>query len=218
MGLMDKKAWLIRPKPSGVNRLQEFLDEQLIAVGWPGLGDLSGNREYEVKMKLRDRYADNASALSALKMIVYRMSPGDLVLIPYEKSIFFGEIVGEYTYDKKRDEMETGFPHQRKAEWFDLVLSREELPVELQKSTRVVRTAAELTKHLHLIERILKENHAVKRKVNKEQVVETKTSSFHIEKEELAIHAKQVVKQELNSDDPQIRLRAADIALRYFLE
>lgn len=208
---MTNKAWLIRPKPSGIDRLQEFLDEQMIAVGWPGLGDLTGTREYELKLKLRQEYADNASALSALKMIVYRMSPGDFVLVPQENSIFFGEIVSNYIYEERHDEITTGFPHQRRVEWFDLVLSRDELPTDLQKSTRVVRTAAELTKHIHLIEELLSTHQAKRRRKSSEA-----NPSDSMDEEQLVEKAKRIVGQELASEDPLVRLRAAEVIFNYF--
>lgn len=212
---MTGKAWLIRPKPSGIDRLQEFLKEQIIAVGWPGLGDLAGTREYELKLKLREEYADNASALSALKMVVYRMSPGDYVLVPQENSIFFGEITSNYIYKEERDELATGYPHQRQVDWYDLVLSRDELPAELQKSTRVVRTAAELTKHIHLIEELLT-SHQAKKRVSNGMRQGNSANDFNTE--QLVDHAKKVVGQELTNEDPIVRLRAAEVIFNFFIE
>ena len=41
------RAWVVRPYPHNIYRMQEFLDENMIAIGWPGIGDLSAviNRE-----------------------------------------------------------------------------------------------------------------------------------------------------------------------------
>lgn len=212
---MSEKAWLIRPKPGGVIRIKEFLDEEIVAVGWPGIGDLKGIREYELKMRLKDLYPDNASALSALKMIVYRMEPGDYILAPQDKSIFFGRIVSDYFYQKEKDNSETGYPHQRKVEWYDLVLSREELPLELQKSTRVVRTAAELTKHRKVIDQLLIQYKAKVRnkdilKKDPEGVIQTSANA-----ENLIERAKLVLEQELNHEDPYVRIRAAEVICSY---
>lgn len=212
---MSEKAWLIRPKPGGKIRIKEFLEEQIVAVGWPGIGNLEGTREYELKMKLKDLYPDNASALSALKMIVYRMEPGDYVLAPQDKSIFFGKIVSGYLYQEEKDNSETGYPHQRKVEWYDLVLSREELPLELQKSTRVVRTAAELTKHRELIDQLLIKNKAQGRKKEPGEKDSDERMSPSVGTENLIDRAKLVLEQELTHEDPYVRLRAAEVIFSY---
>ena len=39
---MANKAWLVRPYPSNINRINEFQTENIVAIGWPGIGDLTG--------------------------------------------------------------------------------------------------------------------------------------------------------------------------------
>ena len=34
-------AWIVRPYPHGKYRIKEFLANNMIAIGWPGIGDLS---------------------------------------------------------------------------------------------------------------------------------------------------------------------------------
>ena len=33
-------AWIIRPKPHGHNRLQDFLEKNIVGISWPGIGKL----------------------------------------------------------------------------------------------------------------------------------------------------------------------------------
>ncbi len=44
-----KNAWLLRAKPGKINRLPEFLERNLIAIGWPALGNLKGKSKVEIK-------------------------------------------------------------------------------------------------------------------------------------------------------------------------
>ncbi|OCA90394.1 hypothetical protein A8F94_00405 [Bacillus sp. FJAT-27225] len=161
---MGKQAWLIRPKPNDQVRINEFMEEDFIAVGWPGLGSLRDLREHDIRERLQAKYGENNSALATLKMVVYRMKEGDYVVVPYEKTVYFGRIKSEYLYFPNRDTQETGYPHAREVEWFKTILERTELPEPLQKSLRVVRTAAELTQHVDIIEGLLEKEFKERKK------------------------------------------------------
>lgn len=38
-------AWVVRPQPHGVNRTKEFLEQDIVAIGWPDLPDLTSVRD-----------------------------------------------------------------------------------------------------------------------------------------------------------------------------
>ena len=42
-----KNAWLIRPMPDGKLRINEFREKGIIAIGWPGIGDLKGKSHWD---------------------------------------------------------------------------------------------------------------------------------------------------------------------------
>ena len=47
-----KNAWLIRPLPHGINRLREFKEKNIIAIGWPCIGNLNGKSRGDLKLLL----------------------------------------------------------------------------------------------------------------------------------------------------------------------
>ena len=151
-------AWLVRPFPHDDKRLEEFKLKNVVAVGWPGIGDLSGKSREDIKsilsgppynlsgLKLGNAYA-------TVDIFVNRMQVGDLVLVPDGEDIYFCEITSDYYRDKSVDYIEKpidsndyGYPHQRKVKWLSNTL-RTELSKALRSSLKVHRTTADLTKH-----------------------------------------------------------------------
>lgn len=218
---MSQKAWLIRPKPHDQVRIHEFLEEGFIAVGWPNIGDLTGLREPELRERIQQVYGETNSGLATLKIMVYRMKQGDYVVVPYEGAIYFGKIMSDYMYDATKDNSDLGYPHQRKVEWYDVVLERHELPEGLQKSTRVVRTAAELTPHVNTIARLVGDAEAeeVESYFTLQEPVYSMSEPDMFVKEDaeweddLVSRAKEVLEEELENPDPMVRLRAAEIIM-----
>ncbi|MBM7692015.1 putative Mrr-cat superfamily restriction endonuclease [Peribacillus deserti] len=220
---MNTQAWLIRPKPHDRERMNEFLEEEIVAVGWPHIGDLTGLREHHLRELIQSAYKESNSALATLKMIVYRMKPGDYVLVPYKGTIYFGKITSDYKYAEEKDNDEWGYPHQRMVRWYNLVLERDELPENLKKSTRVVRTAADLTSHVHTIEELLNEEtilpemsfHAEEPMMYMSAPAQYREEHDEHEEDEMEFiqRAKKVLEMELDNPDPMVRLRAAEIVL-----
>ena len=46
------RAWAVRPNPCHINRMHEFLAHGMVAIGWPGLGDLTGVDRDEIRRRL----------------------------------------------------------------------------------------------------------------------------------------------------------------------
>jgi len=213
---MEKQAWLIRPKPHGKERLKEFLETGFIAVGWPGIGDLTGMREGELRQVIMEKYGSDPSALAALKMMVYRMQPGDYVVVPHEGIVYFGRIASAYQYDMSKDNQEDGYPHQRKVDWFPLSIAREDLPLELQKSTRVVRVASELSQHINILDNIINNNKSknISNNISEYNNPDSHPITTNVDlSDQLLQKALEVLAKDLKSDDPDVRLRAAQVVL-----
>lgn len=150
------KAWLVRPLPHGTNRIQEFKSNNIIAVGWPLIGDLTGKSRSQIKLILQGQPYNYSSlklgnAYATVDILVNQMSEGDLVLIPNNDDIYFGKIESNYVYDTTKDSDDEGYPHQRKIKWLNGPVSRTQLPDALRSSLKVQRTTADLSKHYSII-------------------------------------------------------------------
>lgn len=151
-------AWLIRPIPHSINRLSEFLNNGIIAVGWPCIGDLTGKSREELKDILsKPPYSYKGLSLgntyATIDIFVNQMKVDDLLLMPNGDDIYFGKISSKYYLDASVDNNTDGYPHQRKAKWLTNI-SRKELSKELRSSLKVHRTTANLSHHFAEIDAI----------------------------------------------------------------
>lgn len=117
-------AWVVRPYPDGRYRVNEFLTKNLVAIGWPGIGDLTAckNRE-DVKARLTENGYQYESARSLgqaagnIYRFIHEIQPEDFVIVPDGPEVYVGKISSGYVYDASFDSPDEGYPHQRKVEW-----------------------------------------------------------------------------------------------------
>lgn len=148
---MTAQAWLVRPYPNKVDQLDQFKAKGIVAIGWRGIGDLSGKGIEDIKKTLSGEPYNYASlklgnVCAPVDIIVNRMRPGDLVLVPHGDDIAFAEVTSDYQFDPAIDADEDGYPHQRRVKWLSST-SRSSLSKGLRSSLKVQRTAANLSKH-----------------------------------------------------------------------
>lgn len=153
-----RNAWLIRPVPDGKLRITEFKENEIIAIGWPGIGDLSGKSRMDLKCLLanppyRLSGLELGNAYATIDIFVNQIKNGDLILTPNGDDIHLGEVASDYYFDFSVDthEEDKGYPHQRKAKWIKTI-SRNNLSKDLRSSLKVHRTAADLSRHAEEIE------------------------------------------------------------------
>lgn len=151
------KAWLVRPNPNNIPRITEFLKNNIVAVGWPGIGDLTSESRQQIKSILEgDPYnyksLELGNAYATIDIIVNQISIGDIILVPNGDDIYFAEITSAYLYDPSKDNNPDGYPHQRRVKWLTGAIPRNNLPMQLRSSLRVHRATADLSKHNKLIE------------------------------------------------------------------
>ena len=151
-------AWLVRPSPHGHNRMNGFKSGNFIAIGWPGIGDLTGKTREQIKELLsRPPYEyeslELGNAYATVDIFVNQMDIDDLVLVPDNDDIHFCMIKSDYYFDAKYDSDSAGYSHQREVEWLTST-SRNALPMDLRKSLRVHRATANLSRHYETIEAI----------------------------------------------------------------
>ena len=146
------KAYLVRPYPNGITRIDEFRKYGIIAIGWPGTGSLVGKTREELKTSLSGEpynYSglELGNAYATAEIFLSQMKIGDIVLVPNGDDIYFAEIISDYFMDSAVNDLDQGYCHQRKVRWLSDT-SRRDLSKELRSSLRVHRATARLTKHI----------------------------------------------------------------------
>ena len=121
------KAWVVRPKPHGIDRMEEFLDKNIVAIGWPCIGDLSDRirdsdeATRDAIKKALDPYNLSLRALGQAAGIIFRFVKGmeqdNYVVVPYWDNVYFGHVDSSYRYIGAMDNIEDGYPHQRNVRW-----------------------------------------------------------------------------------------------------
>ncbi len=117
-----RNAWVVRPYPHNIYRMREFLEGNLVAVGWPALGDLTGmTTRDEIKHQLSKQYGGSARPLGAAAGSLYRfvveILKGDFIVVPDGDNVYFSVVTSDYRYEPTVATDEEGYPHQRKVRW-----------------------------------------------------------------------------------------------------
>lgn len=158
-----KGAWMLRGKPHGQDRVDQFLDDGFIAIGYPHLGDLSKKSADDIQHLLEENKEYNkayntprkmAMAVSPLNRFVNDIELGDYIIVPDEEDIYLGIVTGDYDYIEELDNDIDGYPHQRKVD-FKLHLKRYHLDEDLRNSLRATMTLANLTEHIESVEKLI---------------------------------------------------------------
>lgn len=137
-------AWVVRPNPGDEFRLDEFLSDELVAIGWDSAGDFDGLDRSGIKSKLKEVYDHGPHKLgqeaSQIDWFVNEISTGDWVLVPDGSRIFFGKITGKYIH--KPNLVDEGYPNQRDVEWKyeKQAIERSKLPEKLFSQLKNQRT------------------------------------------------------------------------------
>ncbi|WP_256816078.1 restriction endonuclease [Cytobacillus sp. Bac17] len=198
---MKVNVWLVRPLPHGTNHMQDFLKHNRIAVGYP-VGKNLTNLDYSQIRQLLEQHSWE-EGIGNVNTLVNVMNDGDIVVVPDDnkKDVYFGEIDSDYIYEPLLDKNKagSGYPHQRSVKWFfnKKPLLRSELPDELKGSMRYPGTIADLTKHYEIIMNVIYGD-KVKNEIH--ETLEQKALS--------------VIEELLDSTDPEIRLKAAEVILK----
>ena len=196
---------MVRSNPGKMNRMSEFLEKGIIAVHW-GIGDLTGCVAKEevakvvAKANLKPRDANLKTGL--LHRFVNKMKVDDYCIVPYNDVFYTAVIKSDYYFDSNSQK----FEHQRKVEWlFDgEPFERTELPKKIQASLKSQLGLADISQHEAIFIKYL----------NKKQGLDTsddweEESSVENELSSLLENALQIIKDEISSDDPDRRLKAA---------
>lgn len=196
--------WMVRANPGQIDRMADFLNKGIIAVHW-GIGDLTGcTLKSEVaavvaKANLEERDANLKTGL--LYRFAIQMKPGDYCIVPYRDVFYAARITSDYYFDPSSVKYE----HQRKVEWlFDKEpFGRDELSEKLQASLKSRLALADLSQHELVFVNYLEKKSGIA--VHEE----TEEDISHEILSSLLPEALEILESELNSDDPNRRLKAA---------
>lgn len=117
-----RHAWMVRA--GNDNELADVVSERdLVAIGWPEVGDLSGLRTREaIKERYREAYPDHserrlANSAGQLLRFACEISENDYVLtyVKASREMLIGRIIGPYEY--RKDPILDHYPHIRRVEW-----------------------------------------------------------------------------------------------------
>ena len=117
-------AWIVRPYPHRFYRVKEFLAKNIVAIGWPCIGDLGSCKSRDdIKTKVMTYYKYFSSqSLGQAAGNVYRfmfdVGDKDYVIVPDGPIVYIGKVISQYKYDPSVDSEDEGYPHQREVEWF----------------------------------------------------------------------------------------------------
>jgi len=128
-------AWVVRPKPHHIDRMKEFLDRSIVAIGWIRLGPLDNKKE-RLESQICVKYPEKNSiargnTLGQLDRFLNSMKVNDIVVTPDGKDIYVGIIKSDYYYEENCEK----YSHQRKVQWVNkgCPYHRKSLPTSIQK-------------------------------------------------------------------------------------
>ena len=127
--------WLVRTNPEKTNRLKEFLENDIIAIGWSNLLDLHDMPKSTILAELsKNNYSCSNVKLGVINHFVNNIQVDDLCIIPNGDKVYIAKVTSAYYYDATK--VEDGYPHQRKVEFInkDNPISRASLPESVRKS------------------------------------------------------------------------------------
>lgn len=195
----------MKAKPHGHEKLNEFLKEGYVCIGWPEIGDLNQIDKDELRNRLESAYAYKGHTLGynlgQVNAFVNVMKKGDMILIKDKETVHVG-IVGDYHYEKQYDNKVDGLCHRRSVEWEESV-DLKDLQKDIQGFVKNRHTISQYSgvRQIDSYEGIL----SVQNFVEKEER-ERLDSLFS--------DALDILEDELKSEDPERRLRAASELIR----
>lgn len=194
-----ENCWLLRPMPHGINRMKVFLEQEIVAIGYP-IGKTFQGLSYD---EIRVALGKWAEGLGNVNIFVNIMKVGDIVIVPDDnkRDVYIGRIVGEYVHSI--DLESGGYPHLRDVTWlFDKKpLFRNSLPGGIKASLRYPGTLADLTKHIDVIENLISSGGTEPISITTNTIASVETAAI------------EVLKALLKSEKEEIRLKAAEVIL-----
>jgi predicted Mrr-cat superfamily restriction endonuclease len=193
----------IKTQPHGTERIDLFIEQGFVCIGYPGIGDLIGVDKDEIRDRLQQQYKWTGSQLGnhlgIVNAFVNTMKKDDIVLINENEWVHIGKLY-DYKYDSNFES--EGMCHRRNVDWI----------VKVKKDTlneyvrELLRNRSIVTKFKHPsdiseLDKVLANN-------------QTQITNVNIN-EEMLTRAIQVLNIALQSDNEEIRVKASVGLLQY---
>lgn len=190
--------------------MKYFLDNDVIATGNPvgvPIGDLPHHKYEELFSDLTPEH------IWEIFVICYAAYQDDLVLVNdlSSKKVYIAKLIGDYIYKKELDNenKDSGFPHQRPVQWMinKEAIGYNMLPSSLQEELNTPSTIKKINKDDTGFILSLANMESLKLKSTQLE------PNIDLESDDLDRQALEVIKKHLNSNQPELQLRAAEIIL-----
>lgn len=195
----------MKAKPHGHDKLDEFLSQDYVCIGWPGIGDLTGVSKDEIRERLASKYEETGHklgySLGQVNAFVNTMEENDIVLIRNKEMVHIGE-VGEYQYKEEFDNDADGLCHRRSVEWGEVV-PFSKLKTDIQGFVKNRHTISQFPEEIESedIEAFL---------YKKEALTKDEGEKLDV----LFKEALDILQEELKSENPDRRLKAASALIK----
>lgn len=201
------KIFMLRSKPHNIERIDIFLEKNLVAIGWSETGDLTGATKEDIRKSLQSLGYEGQSLLTNLGLVnsfINTMREGDLVLIRESDIVHIGK-VGKYVWNKEY--IDKQMPHTRPTEWIAHVPFNE-LNAEVQSLLKNIRTICKFKGDL--------EQSGLGHYLTEKGLTKVDVSINDKEKESLLANTFDVLKELMNNaEDETVRLEAAKELLKH---
>lgn len=112
----------LKTQPEGIERVDQFVNEGFVCIGYSRLHDLTNSDKYEIRVELKEKYGYEGSRLGNhlgnVNAFVNTMKIDDVVLIVENEWVHIGKLKEyEYLDEYKLD----GMCHRRKVHWLGKV-------------------------------------------------------------------------------------------------
>ncbi|MDD2211698.1 MAG: hypothetical protein PHV56_01780 [Clostridia bacterium] len=195
----------MKTKPHSVERFRQFIDEKFVCIGWPGIGNLENASKDDIRNRIEKSYGYTGhklgNALGHVNAFVNTMKSGDAVFITENEWAYIGT-VGDYEYVGIYDNDKDGMCHRRKVEWMNRI-KISDLASDIQ---RLINNRNIISKYPESIEEL-----GIEKYLSKQPPLSKENS---IKLDILFRDALTVLEEELKSEDPERRVKAASEILR----
>lgn len=191
-------AYILRCKPHGFNREQEFLDGR-ISIGWPCGVSLESMSRTDISTLLAGKYRDLSEISVSMINIFVGMPIGSIVLTPSIKDksqIHIFKTISTYQYDGSADRSDPGNPHFISVEFLKTVTRANLPPAVIRSLSGARKTLSRISQHFELLDDY----------ISSDFEVESESTIHTSENKEEALN---VLYELLSSEDENIRLNAA---------
>jgi Uncharacterized conserved protein len=211
-----QNVWLIRAMPDGHDRFTEFGVQNIIAIGWPNTGDLTGKTKADIRLILQKVYPFDSArklafALGRIDTFVHEIKADDIVVVPKrgEDDVMMGIVQSGYIYNAEK--ATAGYCHQKKVIW-QIKTTRYNLPLEAQKFLYKRPATCRMKNYSESVRVMLNANHinvANPFEVPENDVFILGTMPTKINNDSLIDMALSIIKEEFKHADSNQRLKIA---------